>query len=41
MTGRQYLMQFVMIFLGSMIFVALGLFATFMERRERRRNQLR
>ena len=37
MSSREYLMQFVMIFIGSMPFVAVGFFADYMARREERR----
>jgi hypothetical protein len=37
MTGHQFLMQFVMIFLGGMVFFAAGLILLYLERREKRR----
>ena len=41
MSGRQFLMRYVVIFLMSMLFVALGLFAIYMDKRETRRRNLR
>ena len=39
MTGRQYVMQFVAIFIASCPFIAAGLFGVYMMRRERRRQR--
>lgn len=39
MTNRQYLVQFVMIFLGSCIFIVWALVNTYLDKRDRKRKQ--
>ncbi len=41
MTGRQYVMQFVWIFLGSCIFIVWGLVNIYLDKRDRKRQQLK